>query len=128
MLYRRSRESPEKPLFGSGVVDLSANEVADATMRAVKTIRKSESALFIVSLVKAISDATKGNVKQSKREEALQAIASDLFEMDFIILRRRVVPDVLYCIETGSFVSATRKAKVATQFKELVSSLDRILN
>lgn len=128
MLFRRPRVNPEQPLFGSGVSDFSAREVADATLRVVDTMRKLESASFVVSLVKDISDATKGSIKQAKREEALQAIASDLLLLDYPVLKRRGVPDILYVIETSTFVSTNRKAKVVKQFKEIISTIDRILN
>lgn len=114
-------------MFGDEVSNFSANEVAEATMRSVNTIRWSQSAYNLVELVKAMSEATKGNREQAVREEMLQDITSQLLEFDFVIFRRRIVPDVIVIIRTGSFVSTPRKDKVVQQFKELVSALDRVL-
>lgn len=127
MLLNRRPCSNEAPMFGDEVSNFSANEVAEATMRSVNTIRWSQSAYNLVELVKAMSEATKGNRKQAVREEMLQDITSQLLEFDFVIFRRRIVPDVIVIIRTGSFVSTPRKDKVVQQFKELVSALDRVL-
>lgn len=127
MLLKR-RASEESPMFGDRVSDFTANEVAEATLHAVETIRWSQSAANVVELTKAISEATKGNIKQAKREELLQDTAAQILELDLIVFRRRVVPDVLHTIRTSSFVSASRKDKVAKQFKELVGNLDRVFS
>ena len=126
-LYRR-HSSNEAPMFGTMSHKLSANEVADATDRAVRTIRWSESANNIVSLAKDISEATKGSRKPAVREEMLQDIANLLYSLDEVIVRRRIVPDVLTVIRTASFISPQRKDKAAAQFKIVVSALDRVLN
>lgn len=127
MLLNRRPCKNEAPMFGKEVHNFSANEVAEATERAVNTIRWSQSAHNLVELVKAMSEATKGNYKQGVREEMLQDITSQLIDFDFVIFRRRIVPDVVVMIRTGSFVSTPRKDKVVQQFKELVSTLDRVL-
>lgn len=124
MLFQRKTRD-ETPLFGTKSHMFSANEVAEATMHAVRTIEWGRKASNIVSLAKDISDTTKGNIKQEVREAKLKDIAESLIALDIPTVRRIINRDVVHVIRTHSAIPNSRKDKAVAQWKALMGMLDK---
>lgn len=116
------------PLFTpEQLLTMSAQEVSDATQRAVETLRYCDSFESLASLAKDISETTKKNQSQARRQKALEDIANRLMNMDILVMRRHLVPAVTHVVRTSSFISTPRKAMVVKQLKEVVSRIDQVM-
>lgn len=125
MLFKRERGADEVPIFGTDTHKYSANFVADATMRAVDTIRYVSDTNNVIELAKVMSAVTKKDKNLSKSNAILQDIALRLDKLDHVIIRRRLGPDVTNVIRTHSAIPKARKDKAVAQWKEVLSALDR---
>ena len=103
--------------------NLSAREVMDATMKAVESIRFSDSLQNIYSLAKDISECTKNNTPEAFRNSRLKDMAEVLYVMDTGVLQSKIAPAVYQVINTSSTVPQARKDKACKQFAVVVATV-----
>lgn len=109
------------PLFTPGeLVNMSARQVSKAHDKALYTIRFSRSVFSVYQLALSISEATKGNVSQAKREHRLQLLADMLHDMDSKVAMRELLPALTTCIKTSGNIGKQRKKKVLEQARVLI--------
>lgn len=110
--------------------NMSAREVAEATVKAAQDVRKIKSMTYVVGVVKSIDSSCKGNNNHQQyavRKNVLKAQVQELVDglYSYHIFRRHLVPAVNFAIHQSPCISASRKSKVLAQWREVVGSIDR---
>lgn len=129
MLVDRRRGNGTAMFTNSETLEMSASEIADATMRGVDSLRKAKKLGTVINLVKILDLACKGECKThadfKKREAFLDQAIEIIDDMgSYDTLRRQLVPAVRFTIYNSSFISERRQSKVAKQWAELIGMLD----
>lgn len=129
MLDDRRRSYGPTMFTASQLLEMTANEVANATVKAAESIRKTRSIGVLNNVVRAVDASVKGQCKTisdfKKREGMISSVIEIIEDIgSYHAIRQHLVPAVRYVILHDSAISKARQSKVLNQWSEIVGYLD----